>query len=492
MTAAAPDPAGPADAWTRLSLASRYAIAMAGVLVIAGLLIGRYVGDRIEAAVVRNAGLGSAIYLDSLLAPISQQFADADALSPGAARALDELFTQTALGERVISYKFWRIDPDGSARIIEAADATLVGQRFPVGEGLARALDGQVNATLEDGPGGPGAENAAEMATGLPLLEIYMPVRAVWSGEVVAVAEFYEIGTDLAADLSSARRGAWGLVAITLGAIGLLLYAIVLGGSRTIAAQRARLDAQLAAMAELSARNTDLRLRIQAAAGRAASGTEATMRRIGADLHDGPAQYLAFAALRLDSLAERTGPGAPPDPSDLAAIRGAVTQAMDEVRGLSRGLALPDLRNRSLPAIVERAVAAHTLRTGHPVALVLPDEDGPDTPLAIRNAAYRFVQEGLNNASRHAGGADLAVTLSLDGSRIRLSVADGGPGMPAPSARTAVDGGLGLTGLRDRVESLGGRLDIAARPGGGTVISMLIDSADHTAAERGRPQEGQP
>lgn len=463
--------ATPCTRWQRQSLATRFALVAGVVLAAAAWVVGAVVAARIEDAVVRNSANATAIYMESVIAPISQQLATGDELSPGAKRALEEVFDNTRLGERVISYKFWRED----GRIVWAENQALVGQTFELTEDLRRAWEGEVMADF-DSLGD--AEDAAEAALGLPLLEIYSPIREAWSGEVIAVAEFYEVAPELQGDLRAARRGAWAAVAATTLGLGAVLYAIVLGGSRTIEAQRRALDARLGELGELSGRNTDLRLRVQAAAGRAAAASDRTMRRIGADLHDGPAQDLAYAALRLDAL--KAGLAGSPAEAEVDGVARAVTGALTEVRALSRGLQLPDIATRPLPEVVAAAAEAHEARTGHAVALRLdgatdPDPDpGPGTTLgpAARVAVFRFVQEGLANASRHGGGKGLAVSLECRPGGLRVALRDDGPGLPEPLPQ----GGMGLAGLRDRVESLGGTFVARTRPEGGTELVMTLEA----------------
>lgn len=466
MTAARISRAAPGlgSRWAGLSLATRFAAAAALVLVPATLAIGAFVSARIEDAVVRNSAQATALYMDSVIAPISQQYAEDHAFSPGARRALEEIFADTPLGERVLSFKFW----DGEGRVVWAENKELVGQVFGLSDDLRRAWAGEVVASFDELGD---EESAAEAATGLPLLEIYTPIREVWSGEVIAVAEFYEIAPDLQRDLRAAQASAWAAVAaMTLG-LGGVLYAIVRGGSRTIEAQRRALDARLGELRELSARNHELRLRVQAAAARAAAQADRTMRGIGADLHDGPAQHLAFAALRLDALRGRFE--GRPEEEDLARVGRAVADAMAELRALSRGLQLPDIAGRPVAAIVEGVVQAHEARTGHAVELRSDCDGEPSLGPAARTCLYRFVQEGLANASRHAGGEGLEVALDCAPGELRLAVRDRGPGLPA---EPAAGGGMGLAGLRDRVESLGGSFAATARPGGGAEIAMTLET----------------
>ncbi len=456
-------PEGPAARWGRLSLATRFAAAAGVVLILATLAIGAFVTARIEEAVVRNSANATALYMDSVIAPISQQLARSPELSPGAQRALEEIFANTPLGERVVSFKFW----SGDGTVIWAENDEIIGRRFGLTEDLREAWEGEVIASFDDLHE---EENSAEAALGLPLVEIYSPIREVWSGRVIAVAEFYEVAPELARDLRAARAAAWAAVAATTLLLGSLLYVIVLGGSRTIEAQRRTLDQRLEDLRDLSARNHDLRLRVQAAAARAAAQADRTMRGIGADLHDGPAQHLAYAALRLDAMRERLGDHEVGP--DLDRVAGAVSEAMAEVRALSRGLQLPDIADRPLPAIVEAAVEAHEARTGHAVTVRASCVSPPNLGPAARICVFRVVQEGLANASRHAGGRGLEVELDCSGPELRLAVRDRGPGLP----ERLREGGLGLSGLRDRVESLGGTFVARSRSEGGTEILMTLET----------------
>ena len=450
--------------WQRLSLASQFAVAGSLVLALATLGIGWWVTGRIEASVLRNTANASAIYMDSFISPLSQNLATEGELSAGAHRALAEIFTNTPLGDRIVSFKIW----DLNGKVLDARDPAIVGQSFPIGDDLQSAMDGQIHASfspLVD------TENAAESALGIPLLEIYSPIRQDWSGKVIAVAEFYEHNEQLSDDLIAARWGAWATVSAVVLGLGSVLYFIVLGGSRLIDTQRRALDARLSELRELSVHNTDLRLRVQGAAARAAAQTDQSMRRIGADLHDGPAQYLAYAALRLDALRDRVS-----DPAALTevdSVAGAVTQAMTEVRALSRGLSLPEIADRSLKDIVQRAADAHAVRHGTAVAVDLDCTPEPVVPLAARICLFRFVQEGLTNATRHGDAARLEVSLTQTGAMLTLIVRDHGPGL-GPQAD--LNDGLGLPGLRDRVESLGGVFTARTHPKGGTELRMTLEA----------------
>lgn len=445
--------------WEGLSLARQFALAGGVVMLAATVLVGWFVSGRIEDVVVRNTANATALYMESFVAPLTQDLARNESLSAESRASVGALLEGTALGRRVVSFKIWR----EGGRLVDASNTDLVGQSFPPTENLRLAWAGEVRADFED-TGDP--EDSNENAMGLPLLEIYSPIREIETGRVIAVAEFYEIATQLESDLARARLASWGTVALVMLVIGASLFAIVLRGSHTI-------DAQLSALTELSSRNVALRLRVQGAAARFAAMNDQTLRRIGADLHDGPAQLMGFAALRLDALRKAAGPGAGPAVDEVAR---AVKDAIAEIRTISRGLSLPDIDRRALADLVQGLADAHKARTGAEVAVACRVEPGVDLPEAAKICIYRFVQEGLNNGWRHAEGKGQSVDLVLEGDDLRLTVADRGPGFAAPPPGAGADGTtLGLAGLADRVESLGGQFAARNRPGGGAELVMTLD-----------------
>ncbi len=448
--------------WKGAPLATQYAVASGAVLVAAAILVGTVVTGRIEENVVRNSANSTALFMESVLSPIGQQFAQQNRLSPGAQRALEEIFENTPIGERVISYKIWK----QGGTIVEASDPALVGEVFPVTEGLQSAWNGQVAAAFE---ALGDAEDVREQKLGLPLLEIYTPIREYYSGEIIAVAEFYEVHEQLAADLARARRDSWLAVIGAFGGLGFILYLIVLRGSRVIERQQARLQSQYRELETLSGRNEELRRRVRDAAGRSAERADRSLRRIGADLHDGPAQQLAFAALRLDGL--RDGSDASDRQHEIDRVETAIAEALAEIRTISRGLSLPDVAEKQPAEIVAMAIEDHRARTGNEVGLELTCDLPVDLPLAARLCLYRFVQEGLNNASRHAGAAGMVVCLDCARASLTVSVRDAGPGFD----RENTPFGLGLSGLRDRVESLGGVFHAGSVSGQGGELRLEFD-----------------
>lgn len=450
-----------------LSLARQFAFAGGIVIMAAAIAVGGVVAGRIEQVVVRNTANATALYMESFVGPLTRELTQQETLNSRSSKGIGELLAQSQVGVQVLSFKVWR--PGGL--VIDASNKALIGKTFAVTDSLRMAFAGEVQGEFEDHGD---EEDSAENALGVPLLEIYTPIRNPQTGAVIAVVEFYEVAEKLKQDIRSARAQTWAWVVGLLSLIGAALFLIVLRGSRTI-------DAQIEALKDMSARNLALRLQIQSASARSAAMGERTLRQIGADLHDGPAQLMAFAALRLDALKGKAG--ASKDEADLTEISAAVTEAITEIRNLSRGLSVPDLDKRDMREVLQGLAGAHAARTATEVAIDIAAGELPEMSAALRVCIYRFVQEGLNNSWRHAGGRGQELRISHGAGVLIVSVLDRGPGFPSDGPPAAEDRTqrLGLVGLKDRVEALGGRLDFFNRipksPGAraGAELRMTIE-----------------
>lgn len=456
--------------WSRWSLPFQFLLAGAIVMICAMLVVGFWVASRIEQGVVQSSATAAADYVETFVAPLGEDFAEDPPLSEPARRALEEVFASATVADRIVSYKIWR--PGGL--VLMASDSAIIGQRFDEAEDLQRAWEGQVAASYEDFDD---AEDDREAALGIPLLEVYSPLHAYFTGEVIAVVEFYQNGTELAAELADARRTSWLVVGGAFLTSGFLLFGIVQAGGRTIDRQRQMLEDQLAETRAISAQNAQLKRRVVAASSRATAQAERAQRQLGADLHDGPGQHLALAALRLDALLPDTTRGS----DDAKAVRASLDQALAEIRVISRGLAIPDLDAIDMTSVIERAVREHRKKTGMEVALAgsLPAGNGFD--YARKLCVYRFLQETLSNAARHSCGDKATVRVETGPTGHSISVRDEGVGFDRSAAlRLREDGGQGLLGLVDRAESLGGAIEIDSACGAGTKVTLSLPFEETT------------
>lgn len=413
-------------------------------------IVGVWVTSQISDGVIRNSAGSTALYVDSVIAPLLPDMRKSEELSESVKRALDETLDQGALGKRLASFKLWRRD----GKILYSTDAALIGRVVEPNSSLLAAFSGNVVAEfdrLDD------TEKDWQKATSSTLLEIYNPVREPWSGDVVAVSEFHEVADDLQSTLNSALWSSWLVVAGATATALALLFGIVLRGSRTIARQRVTLEGQIAELQVLLAQNSSLRQRVQRASRRATAINERYLRRIGADLHDGPAQLVALAALRLDSpLLSDPSASAGRRKAEIVDIHHTLDDAMREIRAICHGLVLPQIETAAIADILKLAVAEHERRTASSVELDLPARL-PELGTSEKISIYRFAQEALNNAWRHGKGKDQAVRAAMKGGKLSIHVIDGGPGFDPASSE-----GLGLAGLRERIESIGGHFETSS------------------------------
>ena len=222
------------------------------------------------------------------------------------------------------------------------------------------------------------------------------------------------------------------------------------------------LRAQVAESRRIAAQNRELRDRAVDASARATAQAERSLRRVGADLHDGPAQYVALAAMRLDSIAARDR-GRPRRSRDDP--RRAADRARRDPRDLARAVAArPRAARRSPRSSSARstATARHAdaevdarLRRAPPSRRSTSRRASASTASCRRRCRTpRATPRARRSRSRSSAGADAVIA----------TVRDDGPGFDPRRARgIRPDGGEGLAGLRDRAESIGGELDIDHR-----------------------------
>ena len=449
------------------SLSIQFLAAGGLVMAVAAYAIGTWVSDRIESGVVQNSGSSAALYIESLI-PNQTFLGDTKAsVSEAASLALRKAFKGSALRERVVTYNVWSEDGE----ILDSYRPEMRGRIFEPSEALMTAWSGHVASQFQN------LEVQAEhpeSTLGVPLLEVYVPIRDPNTGNVLVVVEFYQRAEDLAAELEKARNDSWMLVLQIFSLCGALLFIIVHAGSRQIERQREQLTAQLSESQRLSKYNDALRERVTQAAQRSTAQSEKIMQRIGHDLHDGVAQHLSLASLRLE------GAGLAPS-EDADTVTTALSNAIKELRAISRGLALPDLGILSLNGCVAQAVTDHNKSFGSNVSLQDKTKETLQAPYASKLCIYRFLQETLSNAYRHANAESFKVQLSVEGDQVQVSVFDDGQGFDVESQpRLREDGGQGLSGLIDRAATLNGRIEIDTAPGGGTVVRLLLPLVEET------------
>ena len=344
------------------------------------------------------------------------------------------------------------------------ADRLVYGRRLG-GYEVMRRLGAAFDKTLELEAVGPRLAQA--VAEG---------VRAKWVGvyvgrQGVADAMFESVGhAGLVAD------GAEPSLVQTLIHDGELVGKIELGPTQQGGYQHQdrELLSTIAHQAALAIRNTRLAAELSASRARLVQAQDAERRRVERDLHDGVQQQLVSLMAGIRSARTKLSRQDPEEASArLAALQDEAHQALRDLRRVVSGIHPAVLTDHGLAAAVKARVA------NLPIKVDIECGDG----LSVRrfgedveSAAYYVVSEGLTNVLKHSDSNAARVELTVLGDHLRVEVRDSGRGFSLVSSQTH-----GLRGLQDRVEALGGILQVDSTPGAGTrlIATLKIAHSNH-------------
>jgi signal transduction histidine kinase len=215
-------------------------------------------------------------------------------------------------------------------------------------------------------------------------------------------------------------------------------------------------------LAAMAIANTESRAQLAASRARVVAAADETRRRIERDLHDGTQQRLISLALELRTAEAQV-------PADQKALveqwsrtAQGLTEVIEELREISRGLHPVILEKGGL----EPALRALARRAGIPVELDVQVHERLPGPVEV--AAYYVLSEALTNAAKHARATVVEVEVGVIDDVLRMLVRDDGVGGADPSR------GSGLVGLSDRVEAVGGTIQVTSPLAGGTTLLVKI------------------
>jgi signal transduction histidine kinase len=333
----------------------------------------------------------------------------------------------------VANASVWRYEPDATATLVAARDDPGQSEQMPVGSRWP--LEGENIAAMVADSGRPARMDSHDTAV----------------GDAAALIRRLGLRGGVGAPIVVESR-LWGVAVV--GSSG---EPLPLDAEQRVA-EFTELVATAIANAEAHAALTASRARIVTAA-------DDARRRLERDLHDGAQQRLISLALQLRSIEAGV-------PSELGSLREQISEA---VAGLTSASAdLRELARGIHPAILSKGGLGPALkmlarRCTIPVTLHL-ELDGP-LPESAEVAAYYVVAEAITNTTRHAKASGMDIDALVTGSELVLSIRDDGSG-GADSSK-----GSGLIGLIDRVEALGGHVQIASPPGGGTSLHVAIPTS---------------
>ncbi len=199
-------------------------------------------------------------------------------------------------------------------------------------------------------------------------------------------------------------------------------------------------------------------------------------RRIARELHDGAAQNLAAVAMNLSLLMDSQASAREPQSRRiLSESLALVQQCVRELRNLSYLLHPPLLDDLGLAAALKSYVEGFSQRSGIRVTLEIPPDLKRLSP-EVETALFRITQEGLANVHRHSGSPRARIRITLAPTEVRLEVEDEGKGQVPLGNNGNGNGarfGVGIPGMRERAQQLGGRMEIKS-DSRGTVVTVTL------------------
>ncbi len=199
---------------------------------------------------------------------------------------------------------------------------------------------------------------------------------------------------------------------------------------------------------------------------------EEERRRISRELHDEAGQALMAVKISLDMVQKDLPPEAESLHHHIRAALELTDETMEGIRLLAYGLRPPELDAVGLDPVLEDYCAEFVKRTH--LSVCYQGAQIPSVRDDISISLYRVLQEALTNALKHACAQQVQVVLRYGNDKIQLSVTDDGQGFSLRQGELPNLRGLGIVGMRERLELLGGRLEIDTHPNVGTRLNAVV------------------
>jgi PAS domain S-box-containing protein len=195
-------------------------------------------------------------------------------------------------------------------------------------------------------------------------------------------------------------------------------------------------------------------------------------QRLARELHDSVTQALYGVTMYAEAAASVLEAGDETTASTyLHEVRDTALAALQEMRLLIFELRPPVLEHEGLEAALRARLAAVEGRITK-LATTVDIESDLELPPAVEQALYGIAQETLNNIMKHSHATALRLSLRQEAGEVTLEIADNGTGFDVSAARSAV--GLGLCGMTERADQIGGRLTVRSAPSQGTIMRVEV------------------
>lgn len=223
----------------------------------------------------------------------------------------------------------------------------------------------------------------------------------------------------------------------------------------------------------------DAEARMRALAQQVVRSQETERARVARELHDGVSQWLVSVKYMFESVQVRLEalPHADLAPVSESLARGItrMNEVLREIRRISHGLRPALLDDLGLAPALEQMASEFSARTQ--IDARVEADRSIDFPEVLATALYRVAQEALANVERHSGARAVSLRLDRHGTGIRMCIRDDGIGFDAQQVQSLPRGGLGLSSMRERVETLGGLFDLRSGAQGTTIEALFPDAA---------------
>lgn len=415
------------------------------------LYLGTYFVRQYRAQQLQGAATAGALYVEGFLAPHAQELFATQILPEESKEKITRLLNRYPVSDHFEMLRIW----DQTGKFVFSTDNTTKDddERFVE---MARALQGEVVVEIY-------TEHTEHPSASLqlPYLEIHAPIFDTSSRKIIAIGEVYQDATGFMRERAIVERSIWTVLGV--------FSVFGLGGTMVlICVQRKTLLRHLAEVSAVARQNQILKDEANRTRIEASQSNEQLLNQIGAELHDGPIQMLSLMML----MAGKEKPDAiTPDGMTSIDIGNRV---ISELRNISTGLSLPEIADLSLQDVLLLAISRHEIFTGQKVETAfgaLPET----VDQGLKICCYRFVQEGLTNSNKHAGGSAQRVSGHVTDNFFIVTVSnDAEADRPLVQKGDSINGGTGLIGLRHRLGVFGGKLTFSHRSGGITELTATI------------------
>ncbi|HLC34759.1 MAG TPA: ATP-binding protein [Anaerolineales bacterium] len=216
-------------------------------------------------------------------------------------------------------------------------------------------------------------------------------------------------------------------------------------------------------------------LELRALTERVISAQEEERKRIARGMHDDTGQAISTLIIGLERMAGMVPPEAPELAKRIAATREIATRTLEDLRTVVYGLRPTMLDDLGLAPAIRWYARSQFEEAGTQLVLDLPDGLARATP-EVETTVFRIAQEAVNNVKRHAGAQRVAIALRVEAGWLELRVQDDGRGFDVQ--RTSQEAlrlrRFGLMGMKERVDLVGGSLQVESQPGRGTQLVARI------------------